>query len=189
MHLPLSDPYPNPPIPPSLAPTSAGLLVSHPGHLSMNTEPQPAGSKNDFPSTRAANSLARLKAEMPGFWGGGGFLASNRQRLKFQGPLLMQFLGRTPEAGPRGPWHFDSLGPHCSGGPHPHAPCYPAPLRRCLRSRGCPPGLERSLCPDLVIMSHSPGNRGPRSIWLRLRTFVSRCATIYRRKTGRIVIS
>lgn len=157
------------------------LLVSTPGHLPRNTKPQLLASPNDFSDRVAAGSSARLKTGVARI-GERDFRTSS-----IGSPWLIHFkeglqkqdsLGQVPtdQAVPTGPE------------PCPGKPATPHP-RRCLRSQGCPPGLERSLCPDLVIMFHSRGNRGPRSIWLRLRTFVSRCATIYRRKTGRIVIS
>lgn len=37
-----------------------------PGHLPINSKPQPAGSKNDFLSRVAADSLARLKTDILG---------------------------------------------------------------------------------------------------------------------------
>lgn len=162
------------------------LLVSTPGHLPRNTKPQLLASPNDFSDRVAEGSSARLKTGMARM-GGGGEEAQELQNQEHWSPWLIHFkeglqkqdsFGQVPtdQAVPTGP------------APCPGRPATPHP-RRCLRSQGCPPGLERSLCPDLVIMFHSRGNRGPRSIWLRLRTFVSRCATIYRRKTGRIVIS
>lgn len=179
------------------------LLISHPGHLPISAKPQPAGSKSDFLSREAASSLARLQLEMLriGGEGGGGSPppppTSEHPRLEMSRPPgRLHFPGGTPGAGLSGPALSSPESPTIRRSPPGSAPCPGRPAlppshpRRCLRSsRGCPPGLERSLRPDLVIMSHSPGNRGPRSIWLRLRTFVSRCATIYRRKTGRIVIS
>lgn len=163
------------------------LLVSTPGHLPRNTKPQLLASPNDFSDRVAAGSSARLKTGVARMGGGGKGGLRNSRTSSIGSPWLIHFkeglqkqdsLGQVPtdQAVPTGPE------------PCPGRPATPHP-RRCLRSQGCPPGLERSLCPDLVIMFHSRGNRGPRSIWLRLRTFVSRCATIYRRKTGRIVIS
>lgn len=64
---------------------------------------------------------------MPGFWGGGGVLTSNRQRLKFQGPLLMQFLGRTPEAGPRDPGTLIAWVPTAQAVPTRMRPATPPP--------------------------------------------------------------
>lgn len=121
---------------------------SCPPHRPINAKLQPAGSKTYLLSRESTESLSRLQIEMPGTPGKGRLPHLGRWELEAKALGADPVPGKTIEAGlsglalalPQSPVIRRLLWAACLP---------PPPHRRCLRSQGCLPGLEHSLCRTL----------------------------------------